>query len=214
MVEVAYNRLTITPAEGFDSLPADVLASILSPNGKVCLAQAVPFRLRGAGGYRADKHMDKIWGCQGEFSTDAVEADDYKITIHFSTRYGAAKPYVQSLSKLFPEAVFHLNYIFPDWECGGELTAHSGKVLHKVEEDVATADRARSVAPPEFTEGDYMGMETWDCYARQYPDRRYFRPEVEAWQRKLLETGTSEYISPDRLEAVLAYAKAVIAGKA
>jgi hypothetical protein len=202
MGATTYNHLTITPAEGFDSLSKKLIDSLGYESVKgfeVNFRAGVPIRYRGGKTKSYDEYIGGIWGGENVLETYDVAVTSTVLTATFMNQEDAPTNWVQNLSKKFPTAVFHLSFLNDYWNYGGEITVRAGQVINEITEDTATAARARATHLPDMTEDKLLGWEAQDAYVTMFPERAERGYPKDGWIEHILEIG-AEQIIPEKAE--------------
>lgn len=208
MGATTYNHLTITPAEGYDVLPTNLIGHLgceTSKGFQVFFHIGVPDRYRGGKAKSHDAYLGGIWGGDYVLETYEVTVADGIITATFMNKEDAPTNWVKNLSEKFPTAVFHLSFLNDYWGYGGEITVRAGVVINEITEKTATAARARATHMPDMTEDQFLGWEAEDTYIIMFPERSSYGNPNDGWMKHILEIGT-EKINPlraDELKRVL-----------
>lgn len=202
------NYLTITPAEGYDALPAKLIEKLAYKSGKgfeVDFRLGVPDRYRGGKAKSYDAYLGGIWGGENVYETTDVTVADDIITASFSNKEDAPTNWVMNLSKKFPTAVFHLSFLNDYWNYGGEVTAKAGVLSNEITEETATAARGRATHMPDMTEDQFLGWEAQDAYIIKFPERSKNGHPNDGWMKHVLEIGAEQLIpaKADELTRVL-----------
>jgi hypothetical protein len=194
--------ITITPAEGFDVLPTNLIDKLAYETDSgyiISFDLGVPCSWNYRMKVSQDEFVGRLWGGYDSFETYEISVADNKITAGFENKEDAPTPWVKNLSKKFPTAVFHLSFVNTYWNYGGEVTAQAGVVSNEITEDTATAARARATHMPDMTEDDFLGWEAQDTYVTLFPERSSVGNPNEGWIKHILEIG-AEKINPLRAD--------------
>jgi hypothetical protein len=138
------NHLTITPAEGYDSLPPKLIEKLAYKDQdgyEVRLELGVPIRRRGL---ISDDYLLDIWGGLHAYETSEVTVSDTLITATFTNRDFPPYLWVKTMSGKFPTAVFHLSFVQEWVYLGGEVTGEAGVLTNEVFDTTVTPERLRA----------------------------------------------------------------------
>jgi hypothetical protein len=190
---VTSNHLTITPAEGYEVLPANLITKVANQNSdgsyEVDFELAVPIRRRGE---ISERYLDGIWGGGEVDETIEVIVTDALISATFENRDDAPMKWVENLSKKFPTAVFHLSFL-KDGSYGGEVTAQAGVLTNEILEQTATAARARASHMQGISEDTFLRWEVQDAYVSMFPENTTYGHPNDGWIEHVFELGLAKF---------------------